>query len=298
MNRLILLLPLMFLVACQGKASSGKVDEAGKKLLQHEFVASAADSSFFDEVMKEVLEPMDTVVPFNQRITAAAKAFLGTPYLAATLEKEGEEQLIVNLRNVDCTTFVEYVLAMSHVSQESGADFGRMAYELQRLRYRNGVVDGYPSRLHYFTDWLKNNERSGYLTLISDSIGNASMDMELDFMSTHPGFYPILDKNPALVEKIRLVEEDMSGYDLAFITKDRIEERENQIADGDIIAFVTTIDGLDVSHTGFAHFQNGRLHLLHASTRSNLVEISPVPLSQYLQNRTTVSGILVARPLF
>ncbi len=298
MNRLILLLPLLFFVSCQGKASSSAQDEADNKLQQHEFVASEADSLFFDEVMKEVLMPMDTAVPFNQRIVATAKTFLGTPYLAATLEAEGEEQLIVNLRNVDCTTFVEYVLAMSLVSLENGADLGRMAYELQRLRYRNGVIDGYPSRLHYFTDWLKNKEHNGYLTLVSDSIGNASIDMGLDFMSTHPGFYPQLQNNPALVEKIWLVEEDMAGYDMPYLTKDRIAEMENLIADGDIIAFVTTIEGLDVSHTGFACFQEGRLHLLHASTGTNLVEISPVPLSQYLQNRTTVSGILVARPLF
>ncbi|MCA1745472.1 MAG: DUF1460 domain-containing protein [Bacteroidales bacterium] len=299
MNRLyILLLPLMFLVSCQGKASSGNGDGAGKKLQPHEFMATASDSLFFDEVMKEVLLPMDTAVPFNQRIIGTAKAFLGTPYVSGTLEQAVEEQLMVNLREVDCTTFVEYVLAMAHVAKDSGADLGRMAYEVQHLRYRDGVVKGYPSRLHYFTDWLKRHEQRGLLTLISDSIGNASMDMALDFMSTHPGFYPKLDKNPALVEKIRLVEEDMADSDMAYITKDRLEEMEPLIRDGDIIAFVTTIEGLDVSHTGFACFQEGRLHLLHASTRTNLVEVSPVPLSQYIQNRTTVSGILVARPLF
>lgn len=295
MFRLYLFLPLVFLMSCQGKASSGHEEGAGKKLQQHAFVATLADSLFFDEVMKQVLVPMDTAAPVGQRIIAYAQAFMGTPYVAATLETEGEEQLIVNLRNVDCTTFVEYVLAMVQVSGREGADLGGMAYELQRLRYRHGVVNGYPSRLHYFTDWLKSHERSGYLTLISDSLGNASMNMALDFMSTHPGFYPQLESNPAFVEKIRLVEEDMAAYDLKYITKDRIEEKEHLMADGDIIAFVTTIEGLDVSHNGFAYFQGGRLHLLHASTRTNQVEVTPVPLSQYLQNRATVSGILVAR---
>jgi hypothetical protein len=294
MNRLYLLLPLMFLVACQGKASSGK-EEVGKTLQQHEFVATANDSLFYDEVMKEVLLPMDSVVPFNQRIIATARAFIGTPYVSATLESDSEEQLIVNLKKVDCTTFVEYVLAMVQSREDSGAQLGRMAYALQHLRYRNGAVNGYPSRLHYFTDWLKSHERNGLLTLISDSIGDASMDMEIDFMSAHPRFYPKLDKNPALVEKIRLVEEDLANHEMAYITKDRIEEKEHLISDGDVIAFVTTIEGLDVSHTGFAYFQEGRLHLLHASTRTNQVEISPVPLSQYLQKMETVSGILVAR---
>lgn len=298
MSRLFLLLPLMLLFSCQGRAASGTEDEARQKLQQHEFVATAADSLFYDEVMKQMQVPMNTAVPLKHRIIAIAKTFMGTPYVSATLESEGEEQLIVNLTKVDCTTFVEYVLAMSQVSQESEAPFGRLAYELQCLRYRNGVLNGYTSRLHYITDWLKSHERNGLLTLISDSIGHASMDMGINFMSTHPGFYPQLEKNPTFVEKIRLIEEDLAAYDLKYIPKDRIEDIEHLIADGDILAFVTTIEGLDVSHTGFAYFQEGRLHLLHASTRTNQVEVSPVPLSQYLQNRTTVSGILVARPHF
>jgi hypothetical protein len=296
MSQLLLLLPLMILVSCQGKASSDKEDEGGQKLERYDFLATAADSLFYDEVMKVVMVPTDTVVPFNQRIMAIARAFTGTPYVAATLETKGEEKLIVDLKKVDCTTFVEYVLAMALVAQENDADFGRMAYELQQLRYRNGVVFGYPSRLHYFTDWLINNEHQGYLTLISDSIGNASMDMEIDFMSTNPGFYTKLEDNPVLVEEIRLVEEDLSNHEMAYITKDSIEAKEHLMRDGDIIAFVTNIGGLDVSHTGFAFFQGERLHLLHASTRTNQVEISPVPLSQYLQDMTTVTGILVARP--
>jgi hypothetical protein len=297
MSRLNLFLLLLILYSCQGRASSGAGDESGKALQKHEFVATAADSSFFDKVMKEVLAPMDADVPFNQRLIATAKAFMGTPYVASTLETDGEEQLIVNLKELDCTTFVEYVLAMSNIAMDGEADFGRMAYELQQIRYRNGVVNGYPSRLHYFSDWLKSNERHGLLVLISDSLGNASMDMGIDFMSAHPGFYPKLVKDPSLVEKIRLVEEDLADFDMAYITKDKIQENEKLIADGDVIAFVTTIEGLDVSHTGFAYFQEGRLHLLHASTRTNQVEISPVPLSQYIMNMGTVSGILVARPL-
>lgn len=298
MKRLLLLLPLMIVLSCQGRASSNRESEEVQTLQQHEFVATSNDSLFFDEAMKEVLVPTDSIVPLNERIMAFAKTFMGTPYVAATLETESDEQLIVNLREVDCTTFVEYVLAMAQVSQQNGADFGQLAFALQNWRYKNGVVDGYTSRLHYFTDWLKNHERKGWLTLISNSIGNATMDMGLDFMSAHPAFYAQLDNNPALVEKIRLVEQDLAAQKMAYITKDRISENEHGIRDGDIIAFVTTIDGLDVSHTGFAFFKEGRLHLLHASTRTNQVEITPVPLNQYLQKMGTVSGILVARPHF
>ena len=44
-----------------------------------------------------------------ETVVQTARFFLGTPYVGATLEQE-PEQLVVNLRAFDCTTFVENVL--------------------------------------------------------------------------------------------------------------------------------------------------------------------------------------------
>lgn len=47
--------------------------------------------------------------------------FLKTPYVAHTLEVNEEEKLVVNFDEVDCTTFVEYVLALSLSPVKNGA---------------------------------------------------------------------------------------------------------------------------------------------------------------------------------
>jgi hypothetical protein len=258
-------------------------------------VATKADSLIFDYVMSNIVNILPPPAPVSQRVIAAGTAFLGTPYVASTLETEGEERLVINLRGVDCTTLVEYVTAIAIRSRTNMNKFGDFADELTSLRYRGGIVDDYTSRLHYFTEWLKDNERKGYLTLVSDNIGDATMDPVVNFMTSNPGHYRQLKENPALVKKMASIEKGMAGFNMRYVSKDRIEQIAHQIRDGDIIAFVTTIKGLDVSHTGVAIFQNQRLHLLHASLNAGEVEITSEPLSEYLKGRRNVSGILVAR---
>ena len=48
---------------------------------------------------------------------------------------------------------------------------GDFIKNLETIRYRNGVLDGYPSRLHYFTDWIRNNEQKGLVRDITSELG-------------------------------------------------------------------------------------------------------------------------------
>ena len=91
------------------------------------------------------------------------RSFIGSPYKAHTLETDGEESLIINLREFDCTTFVETCLALTTEFKMGGYTFDSYQYILKRIRYRNGYIDGYNSRLHYFTDWITDNSELGYV---------------------------------------------------------------------------------------------------------------------------------------
>ncbi|MFP4365693.1 MAG: N-acetylmuramoyl-L-alanine amidase-like domain-containing protein [Bacteroidales bacterium] len=297
MDRLIILLTITMVVSCHGPSFSGNHNDVADRTSENEikYSTTSGDSLFFDGIkdsIKNLLEPSD---PVNKRLKEIGRAFMRTPYVAGTLEAEGDERLIINLLGVDCTTFVEYVTAMAICSQKDKFSFGDFASQLAKLRYRNGIPNGYPSRLHYFSDWLKVNEQKGYLSIISDDIGNADMDMQIDFMTTNSQYYIQILDNPVFLQDMKVIEKEIRDYDMRYISKDVIDKMSPMILDGDIIAFVTTVEGLDVSHTGLAIHQDGKLHLLHASLRSKEVEITLVPLSEYLKGLGNVSGILVAR---
>ncbi len=293
MIRLVLIITLLVLVSCQ--QGSGPDRNGGITVSHIPVTATQGDSLFFEEVMRKVLGDLAPAAEINQRITDAGLAFLGTPYVASTLEVEGDEHLVMNLLGVDCTTFVEYVTAMALCSARERTGFDDFVLQLAELRYRGGIIDGYPSRLHYFTEWLKDNEKQGYIEIISNEIGNRIMDTGVGFMTANPHLYRQLEEEPAYVEAMAEIEKEISAFGMSYISKDMIDEMATLIKDGDIIAFVSSIGGLDVSHTGLAVFSGERLHLLHASSRSQEVEITSAPLSEYLADSRTIPGIIVAR---
>ena len=110
--------------------------------------------------------------------------YVDVPYVAHTLEADGPEELIINCDEVDCTTLVEYVLAESLTPKLDNGDISESAFadNLQKIRYRNGKIDGYTSRLHYIADWINNGVRDGFL---EDVTAANSADTEKLSISVH-----------------------------------------------------------------------------------------------------------------
>lgn len=233
----------------------------------------------------------------ERSINNAAEAgyyFIGTPYASHTLEQT-DEQLVVNLQEFDCVTFVETALALWYPGGNS--NWTNFTNNLQQLRYRRGEIAGYTSRLHYFSDWIWDNEQLGLVKDITESCGGELFSCQRLFMSTNASKYPQLAHNSALVDTIRQQEADINQRSFFYIPTYRLAECEKAIQSGDIIAITTKIKGLDISHVGFASRKNGVLYFLHASMINKRVELTALPLTNFiLQNRNN-SGIMVARPI-
>ncbi|MEX0290320.1 MAG: N-acetylmuramoyl-L-alanine amidase-like domain-containing protein [Flavobacteriaceae bacterium] len=233
---------------------------------------------------------------FGKTIVAVGKTFLGTPYVAKTLEVGETESLVVNLQGLDCTTYVENVLVFSIILKAGNTDFDNYLKALENLRYKDGKLDGYASRLHYFSEWIANNEKKGLLKDITSEIGGKEITKDINFMSTHRELYPFLSDDDNF-EKIKASENYLNNQPLCVLAQDEIAENEHLIKTGDIIALTTSIKGLDITHTGIAtREKDGGIHLLHASS-SGQVEVSKLPLADYLKKVKSNTGIMVARPM-
>jgi len=225
----------------------------------------------------------------------AGKLFMNTPYVANTLEINGSnEKLIVNLGELDCTTFLENAIVLSRLVQKQAFLFENFTKELEHLRYRDGHLETYASRLHYFTEWIANNEVKGIIEDVTQKIGGAPYDKPIDFMSNHRKSYPALADDIYYAD-IQKREEKLNQQKRYFIPQEKIESLEKNIEEGDLIAITTSIKGLDVSHVGLATWENNRLHLLHASSSLKKVVVSEKPLADYILGNKTQSGIIVAR---
>jgi hypothetical protein len=220
--------------------------------------------------------------------------FLGTPYAAGPLETEGVERLAVNLRGFDCTTFIENVAALAWHIRLKGKSFEAFRKLLQKIRYRQGRLEGYPSRLHYFSDWIHDNRKKGIVRDVTAEIGGRPLRKAINFMTTHPDLYPPL-RDTATLRKIESVERTVNRRSFFFIPKKALGRLEQRIHDGDLIGITTNAEGLDVQHVGLAARVKNRIHLLHASRREGKVVLSGQTLYRYLMQSRTRTGIMVAR---
>ncbi|PKN52874.1 MAG: DUF1460 domain-containing protein [Deltaproteobacteria bacterium HGW-Deltaproteobacteria-13] len=231
---------------------------------------------------------------YGDLIVDIGRLFVNRPYKAETLESPGKEKLVVNLSAFDCTTFVETVLALVRCASTGRISRDQFRKNLKLIRYRQGKMDGYSSRLHYFSDWLRDNENKNILTDVSRSLGGKPQRKKIHFMTAHRESYSALGKE-AQFAKMSVIEKNLSRKIFHIIEKDNMNAQKAKIHDGDIIAFATNQEGLDVAHVGFALWQGKSLRLLHASSEEGAVVISKKTLAAYLKSGRKFTGIIVAR---
>ena len=233
--------------------------------------------------------------PMEDVLQATAEFFLESPYVANTLEA-ADEILIVNLRELDCTTFVENVIALSLAARGEKLSFDAFVDELRKIRYRNGSIDDYSSRLHYTCDWVFENQQRGIVENISRQLGGTKDVRKIHFMTSHREAYRQLASDEQMLQKMSLREKiinDRGGF--YYLPKEQILSQSDNIPNMAMITFVTSIDGLDVSHVAFAYRQNGKLTFIHASSVAKKVIIQPATLSEYCASQKLCKGVMVMK---
>ncbi len=234
--------------------------------------------------------------PIGDVIVEIGKSFIGTDYEAFAIEKDGVEKLVINLTGLDCTTFLENSLVFSRLIKKGKTIFEDYQSELTYIRYRNGIINQYPSRLHYFSDWIYDNKKKGIIEDITKEMGGEPINFNLNFMSAHPQFYKHLKENPEFVPVIEKQEKEIACRTYYYIPKEEVSSIEDKIQNGDLIAFTTNKEGLDIGHVGIAvKMEDGRVHLLHAPIPGTKVQISENPLPAYISKLKHDTGIMVLR---
>lgn len=252
-------------------------------------VSSAQNSeALFDQRMKL---PVTGNLP--TQMLRMSESFLGLPYIASSLEGNPTETLVCKLDGLDCTTLVESAMALA-IAKESDPTYQNYRNELTKIRYRNGAINGYASRLHYVLDWMYENEQNDRLTVITKEIGGVPFIKQINFMSNHANLYPSLNSTEVW-NSIKKQEEKINQRKHYYIPKQDIAKMEPLLKNGDIIAFTSSVEGLDCNHMGVITKIGNRAYLLHASYTEKKVILSKIPLAEYTASVPKHTGILVAR---
>ena len=275
----------------QTSAASSSLAPAQSDKVPQGVVCAAADAAEVQRLLadKSLKTPLDF-----------ARKFLGRPYVAATLEVADPEQVVVNLQGLDCATLVETSQALAMTRREGKTDVASYSRNLEKIRYFDGKNRGYTSRLHYLSFWMADlTKRKVAKEVLLPQALTQPLEIRLNYMSTHAGSYPFLKNHPERVREIAQLERKYSGKVGHFLPKSNAGLSRQQLGaihDGDIITVVTQKAGLDYSHQGIAFWGNdGKLHMLHASSERKRVIADERTLEDYLKRISHAKGIRAFR---
>lgn len=234
-------------------------------------------------------------LPISEVAVEIGKSFLGTDYVAFAIEKEGDESLVINLRGLDCTTFLENCVVFARCIKKGKTSFDDYAAELQYIRYRGGEMNFYPSRLHYFSDWIFDNQEKGIVKDITKELGGVPYNKKVSFMTENSHLYAKIKGNKKFFDSILTHEKNINGRTYHYIPKNDVKKIEKELRSGDLIAITSSVNGLDINHVGIAVRTNGVLKFMHAPIAGSKVQITEGSLSEYLKSIKKHTGIMVAR---
>ncbi len=254
------------------------------------------EDSKFKPVMEYAINQNLSELPMAEIMQAIADYFIGTPYKAGLLDQSNQESLVITLDGFDCVLFVETVLAMARGIAMEDYSYLTFFNHIRNQRYWKGEMNGYCSRLHYFSEWIADNQRRGNIRELAADLGGERVNKQLFFMSQNRFKYPQIARNDANYQCIVSMEDSISKLKINYIPYYKISSVYSQLKPGDIIAVATEINGLDVTHTGLVYRNSdGNIGLIHASPAGKVTVA--YDLERYIWNVESAIGILVARPV-
>lgn len=236
----------------------------------------------------------------NSLMLFYANEFMNKPYAAHTLDGN-EERIVINPNSFDDNTFVETLCALVRTTLKGGENWEDYATNLENVMYRNGQMSDYASRLHYVSDWINDNiQRGNLIDVVAQNPTNRSVgtiNKPLFYMSTNRGEYSQLSDEDQY-NKILQVEQNLQNNKFYYIKKEYLNSAyiNGVIKPGDIIAYVTNTNGLDVTHLGIADYNDDhQLILIDASPNAGRVVRERKMLFTVLGDRDDIIGVRVFR---
>lgn len=281
---------------------------------QNEYQADEIISQIYSQLQ---YQPQD----LSKRIAFISNQFLGKPYLLSALGEGSEgyfdQTSLYRTDAFDCETYVDTVLALA-----LGHNLAEFKQLIRKIRYKDGQV-GFLTRNHFTCiDWNKNNQDQGFLKDITPEIHdqqNTSIALNAEALINKPGWYEHFtinkirlypsspteaSKRLAILKKkgqtLPIVNSTIAYLPLTTLLNNL--DLFKQIPNGAVIEIVrpnwdlTKEIGthLNISHLGFAIWENNTLFFREASSKSNTV--MQIPLIDYLREASqspTIKGINV-----
>ncbi|MCS6895864.1 MAG: DUF1460 domain-containing protein [Bacteroidia bacterium] len=216
-----------------------------------------------------------------------ALSWKGIPYGSGGIGLKPHE-LLLNLDQMDCMTAVENLVAL-HIAYKNGAPtLEGFSEALLSVRYHAVPPCRLEDRHHYLSHSFTKWELAGWGAWLPLGIAD---ERPIRFISANPKKYPAFTD----WQYVRSIEQKLSHRPRYYIPSKELHHWLPALKDGDLIAFVSPKEGLDVSHVGVFFWEEGKATFAHASLIAKKWVFGE-DLCAYLDRRgENVKGITVFR---
>jgi hypothetical protein len=213
-----------------------------------------------------------------------ASRLVGVPYVQVTKEDSlGVAE--IRLDGFDDFSFVNMVAALAKTATSPGHSRAKdLEMALEKLTFRRGEADGFPSRMVYGGDWIVDNRARGNVKELTEDFSNNFKTKSLDYVGRHRDEYVAL-KDSATYERQRMVEFGYRTFKIPHMKRESSEWKQvgPEIQDGDLIMLLTPEPDRDVWEMGYVVRRDDGLHFIHASERDGKVVEEPEVLGRYIK---------------
>jgi hypothetical protein len=228
------------------------------------------------EKLNLLLHKASGIKDTGKRINFLSKQFLGTAYKASTLigDNSTPEVFVINLKEVDCFTFIDYIEAM-----RLSNSFGEFKGNLKKVRYRRGKAS-FKNRNHFFTDWIEYN--SDKILDITEQTGSRKSKTIVKLLNKKEDGTRFISGLSFKKRKIKYIPSDAVNDSII-----------DKMKTGDYVGIYSNLHGLDVSHVGIFIRQSNKVYLRHASSNRRYRKVVDEDFRRYIADKP---GIIVLRP--
>lgn len=210
-----------------------------------------------------------------QRIKRLSLLFIGLSYKKNTLigSKDTKEVFVINLKEVDCFTFLDYIEAM-----RISTSYREFENNLIRVRYKGASV-AFKNRKHFFTDWIEHN--SDLVEDVTEAIGCKDTRKTQKFLNLKEGGKYYLQGIEPINREINYLPSTVVDAQVT-----------SRLKTGDYVGIYSDKHGLDVSHVGIIIKDKNKIYLRHASSVKGKV-VDEI----FIDYIVSSPGLIILRPI-
>ncbi len=229
--------------------------------------------------------------PIGDIMQWTALQLFDKPYESALLDRSVPEYLYISLNQTDCMLFIEEVFAYANMLKHKQQSIDDLTSGIKDVRYHGEVA--YCNRNHYYKDWALSNINKGLFIDVAKKLTNQYSSYPVDVLSQRIAKLPT---HAADVACIKSREDYINTQKLGFISMKELPKYLPKIKAGDMIGIVRTPNGKadSVYHLGIAYIHDGKVGMIHASSKQKKVVIADT-ITEYLGQFDNSQGIILLR---